>query len=120
MKRLVLACLLILVGPGHCSTIIEREVPKPLKKSNTLGTGFYRATQTEQSYLQKLDSSEPSPGDVPKADRIQGHIGKYVTWCGIVRGISKDEKVQRQYHLLIEHKYRDGFTDSRLMLVSES
>jgi|SRR5579864_1901306 len=52
--------------------------------------------------------------------KIQGKKGKYVSWYGIVRGISHSQPGEEKLTLLLEHKYFDGMTDCHIMMVSQS
>ena len=47
---------------------------------------------------------------------IQGKVGKYVSWYGVVRGISVAP--ESTLTLLLDNKYFDGMSDCHIMLVS--
>jgi hypothetical protein len=118
MRRSLLGLVLLLSAAGHCGTVVETEVVKPLKPTGSLGTCAYRATPAEQSFFQKLEKSETVTGSILQSYSIRGKKDKYVSWFAIVRGYSRVEGADNQVRILLEQKYFDGMTDCHIMLVS--
>jgi hypothetical protein len=100
-------------------TPVDIQIAKQLTRGKTLGTCSYSPTEKEKPFLDKLPADEQLTGSAfGKPYRIQGKKGKYVSWFGVVRGISPVEPDEHHYTLLLEQKYFDGLTDCHIMLVA--
>lgn len=109
--------LLILSVLGLSQTQIETEPVKELQPTNTLSTCKYKPTAAESAFYRKLAAEERTTGSMLEDYDIQQKAG-YVSWYGIVRGISRVK--DGHWRLLLEHKFFDGMTDCHIMLVDIS
>ncbi|HEX4002463.1 MAG TPA: hypothetical protein VHX36_07420 [Candidatus Acidoferrales bacterium] len=115
---LVLVVLTFAAVTG-AQTPVEIQPVKQLTRGPNLGTCTYAPTAKEKPFLEKLDRDELVTGSAfGKPYRIQGEKGKYVSWFGIVRGITTSGDDPQKYNLLLEQKYFDGLTDCHIMLVA--
>ena len=122
MKRSILPAIMLIFAAAavaFAKTVIEVETPKELKPTGTLASCSYKPTQSEKEFLQKVGPQELKTGSFMQEYSIHHKKDTYVSWFGIVRGITKDSS-SGQYHLLVEQKYFDGITDCHIMLVSVS
>jgi hypothetical protein len=120
MKRIVMILgLFLVVLPSllKSQTVIETERVKGLKPSATLGTCRYSPTSGEKRFFDRLAPEQRSTGSIMEDYDIRKQQG-YVSWYGIVRGISEIEP--GRWRLLLEHKFFDGLTDCHIMLVDIS
>jgi hypothetical protein len=119
-RAILLLFSLLFAGVARAQTPVDIEVAKQLVRGNTLGTCSYSPTEKEKPFLEKLGSDERVTGSAFSSDpyRIQRKKGKYVSWFGIVRGISAGAPAANGYSLLLEQKYFDGMTDCHIMLVA--
>jgi hypothetical protein len=119
MKRILATfwTVLILSVLGLSQTQFEIEPLKELKPTGTLGTCHYRPTAAESAFFSKLAAGERTTGSIVEDYDIQQKAG-YVSWYGIVRGISGVKDAS--WRLLMEHKFFDGSTDCHIMLVDIS
>jgi hypothetical protein len=119
--RAVLLSSCLLVASTACAqTPVEIQPVKQLVRTGALATCGYTPTTTEGAFFGRLDKDGQVTGsDFGKSFRIQGKKGKYVSWYGIVRGISPGTPDAGKYTLLLEQKFFDGMTDCHIMLVSE-
>src|SRR5262245_12638592 len=111
---LALACALL-----QRATTIEVEPKNVTRPSDHLGTKAYEPRPAEKAFLDKAPEAEKVPGSMFEKYSIQGKKGTYVTWFGIVRGITpagKEEDAPRT--LLVENKYFDGLTDTHILALS--
>ena len=92
--------------------VVEAERPR-----GGLSTVSYRPSDEEKPYFQKLASSEVTTGGLAGDYSIRNHDAQYVGWFGIVRKITVDLE-RHETHLLVEHKYFDGLTDSHVQALS--
>jgi hypothetical protein len=69
--------------------------------------------------MEKLPSNERATGSFMEAYDIHKENKQYVSWFGVVRGISRVQQSDT-WELLLEQKYFDGLTDCHTMLVSIS
>jgi hypothetical protein len=122
MRHTVLTLLLVLITVDICNaqTSIDVQPVKKLERGNSLGTCGYTPAEKEKPYYAKLASGERATGSFMEPYEIQGKKGKYVSWYGIVRGISHAQGSEGKSTLLLEHKYFDGMTDCHIMMVSHS
>lgn len=116
MKRMVgfIGVLFAFSTPGWSQTLIETESVRQMQPTNTLGTCQYAPTSGESGFYKKLASTERITGSMMEDYDIHRKSG-YVSWCGIVRGISRPQ--DGRWRLLLEHKFFDGLTDCHIMLV---
>jgi hypothetical protein len=120
LPAIVLAMLSICSLLAAGQTPIYVEPVKDLKPTGTLSTSMYSPVAEEQPYYKKLSRDEVSTGSFLAPYKIHGKAGKYVSWYGIVRGISVSDPQKNEITLLLDQKYFDGMTDSHIMLVSYS
>jgi len=126
MRFFLLALFLIgslpAVSPAQApsQTPIDIQPVKELVPTGTLGTCGYAPIDRESEHYKKLDQSELATGSFMAPYDIHAKKGKYVSWYGIVRGITASGEHQTRITLLLEHKYFDGMTDCHIMLVSHS
>jgi hypothetical protein len=118
LNRTIVALLFTVALAARAGTVIETETVKPLKPTGSLSTCAYRPNPAEQNYFGKLDKSEVVTGSFLAPYTIHHKQDTYVSWFAIVRGVTKDEKVENRLRLLLEQKYFDGMTDCHIMLVS--
>lgn len=113
--------LLLGIACSDCcaQTPMDAQPVKELKRTNSLGTCGYKATEKEAAYFERLAAPERSTGSFMEPYDIHGKQGRYVSWFGIVRGIL-DAKPDGTLTLLLEHKFFDGLTDCHIMLVSHA
>jgi len=120
-RAILLLSSLLFASTALAQTPVDIQEAKQLTRGNTLGTCSYSPTEKEKPFLEKLAVGEQVTGSAfGKPYRIQGRKGKYVSWFGIVRGISPDVPDANKYGLLLEQKYFDGLTDCHIMLVAET
>jgi len=120
MKRIVVVCLLALVSVTCVAqTPIEVQPVKELKPTGSLGTCGYAPFAKEKPYFEKLDAKEQNTGSFMEGYDIHGKDGQFVSWYGVVRGITRVPDSD-SWDLLLEQKYFDGMTDCHIMLVSKS
>jgi hypothetical protein len=105
---------------SFAQTPIDIQPVKKLERSNTLGTCGYKPIEKENAFFEKLSPSERATGSMLEPYSIQGKQGKFVTWYGIVRCISRAQAGENKFTLLLEHKYFDGLIDCHIMMVSQS
>ena len=118
-RAILLLFSLLFATVGLAQTPVDIQVAKQLTRGNTLGSCSYSPTEKEKPFLERLAADEQVTGSAfSKPYRIQGRKGKYVSWFGIVRGISPAEPGANRYSLLLEQKYFDGLTDCHIMLVA--
>jgi len=111
---------LLFCAVAAAQTPIDVQPIRELIPNGSLGTCGYTPVEREQPFFKKLDKSEVATGSFMAPYSIHGKQGKYVSWYGIVRGITATGPQQNQLTLLLEHKYFDGMTDCHIMLVSQS
>ena len=119
MKRRGFVIFMILCGACAAQTPIDRQPVKELKPTGSLGTCGYVPSPSEKPFFQKLDPKEQETGSFMANYDIQTKNGMYVSWYGIVRGITRVPNSD-SWEILLEHKYFDGQTDCHIMLVSKS
>lgn len=111
---LMLLCLSCLA-----QTPIELQPVKELKPTGTLGTCGYTPIPHERPFYDKLDAKERKTGSFMEPYDLHQKSGKFVSWYGVVRGISRVAD-SGSWEILLEHKYFDGMTDCHIMMVSMS
>lgn len=118
MRPIRLACLcLVLCIACAAQTPIEMQPVKELKPTGSLGTCAYKPSPNEKPYYEKLDEKERATGSFMEAYDIHKKKDVFVSWYGIVRGVTRIPNSD-SWQLLLEHKYFDGMTDCHIMLVS--
>lgn len=118
-RAIVLLSSLLFASVTLAQTPVDIQVAKQLTRGNTLGSCMYSPTEKEKPFLDRLAANEQVTGSAfSKPYRIQGKKGKYVSWFGVVRGISPAEPDASRFSLLLEQKYFDGLTDCHIMLVA--
>jgi hypothetical protein len=122
VRRTILAFLIALIPGGLCcgQAPIDIQPVKKLERGNSLGTCNYTPVEKEKPFYAKLGTEERTTGSFMAPYDIHGKQGKYVSWYGIVRGISRPQAGVDKFILLLEHKYFDGMTDCHIMMVSQS
>lgn len=100
-------------------TPIEMQPVKGLKPTGSLGTCGYSPSATEKPCFEKVSAKERATGSFMESYDINKKNGEFVSWYGIVRGITRVPDSD-SWELLLEHKYFDGMTDCHIMLVSMS
>jgi hypothetical protein len=117
---LSLAFVAVLAVRVAAQTPMDVQPVKELKPTGTLGTSMYAPVAQEQPFFKRLNPKEASTGSFLSEYSIHGKTGKYVSWFGIVRGISISKEHKGELILLLDQHYFDGMTDSHIMLVSYS
>jgi hypothetical protein len=119
-KTIALSLFALALLNASAQLPIEVQPVKELKRTGSLGTCGYAATQHEAEFYKKLSHSEIKNGSFTDEHeyKIRGKVNTYVGWFGIVRQITKISP--DTYDLLLEHKFFDGMTDCHIMLVSYS
>jgi len=100
-------------------TPMETEPVKELKPTGGLSTCGYKPVSAEEPFFKKLSADEQVTGSFMKGYDIRKEDGKFVSWFGVVRGLTRLPN-STSWELLLEHKYFDGLTDCHIMLVSNS
>jgi len=117
---LCLAAGLVLAASALAQTKVEVQPVKKLVPTGSLGTCGYVPTEQERTFFSKLSVKDQATGSFLEDYRIRGRKQKYVSWFGIVRGITLPKGPGNAAELLLEHKYFDSMTDCHIMLVSMS
>src|SRR5882672_544516 len=111
----------LVAAAANCDaqTPMDVQPAKQVERSNTLGTCGYKPTEKEAPFFKKLDGKEQATGSFMAEYDIHKKKNKYVSWFGVVRGIT-DATPDEKLTLLLEQKAFDGMTDCHIMLVSTS
>lgn len=96
------------------------EPVKELKPTGTLATCSYMLIAAEAPFFGKLGEKEQTNDAVFGKYTMHGKMGKYVSWFGIVRGITPAAQAGGDVTLLVQHHFFDGLTDCHIMLVAKS
>lgn len=118
-RRIAVLIVPLLSSVLFASTPIEVQPIKKLKPTGSLSTCGYAPSATEKPFFEKLPSKERATGSFLQGYDIHARNGQFVSWFGVVRGISRIPNSDI-WSLLLEHKYFDGMTDCHIMLVSVS
>ncbi|MGD0629831.1 MAG: hypothetical protein ABR987_10780 [Terracidiphilus sp.] len=105
---------------GAAQTPMDVEVVKQLVPNGTLATCGYSPVATESRFFGKLANNEKANDSLFGKYTIHGKTGKYVSWYGIVRGITPSAETGGDVTLLVQHHFFDGETDCHIMLVAKS
>jgi len=120
MNRLRLILVLaVLCLSCAAQTPIEVQPVKKLTPTGSLGTCGYVPLANEKALFDKLAEKERSTGSFMEPYDIHSKNGEFVSWFGVVRGITRVPSTD-SWDLLLEQKYFDGMTDCHIMLVSKS
>lgn len=121
MRRALLTGFLACAFSAACfaQTPMDIGSAKLLTRPDTAAPCAYTPTEKENPFYNRLAADERVTGSAfSKPYRIQGRGGQFVSWFGIVRGISRPQPDSSSLTLLLEHKYFDGVTDEHIMVVS--
>ncbi len=99
------------------ATPVEHETDPSGYNGPGLGTKFYRPSDKEKPFFDRLPADEVKTGSISGDYNLNGKNKKYVGWFGIVRKIDEDTDADRTT-LLVEHKYFDGLTDAHILALS--
>jgi hypothetical protein len=115
----LLILLALISTPCFAQTPSYFQPVKELIPNGTLATCGYTPVDQEAPFYKKLSPDEQDTGSMMKGYELKGKKKKYVSWFGIVRGISEAQK-DGKITLLLEQKAFDGLTDCHIMLVSKN
>ncbi len=102
-------------------TPIDIQPVKELRPNGTLATCNYNPVASETPYFGRLSNEEKTNGSAfGETYSMHGKSGMYVSWFGIVRGISPSAQPGGAVTLLAQHHYFDGETDCHIMLVEKT
>ncbi len=79
----------ILCNAGAAQTPIETQAVKELKPTGSLSTCGYSPSSNEKAYFEKLDQKERATGSFMEAYDIHKKKDVFVSWYGIVRGVTR-------------------------------
>jgi hypothetical protein len=121
LLALALAVIAAFAVLAVAQTPIDIQPVKELIPNGTLGTSFYRPIEAEAPFFAKLDTNERT-NDAAFGGKytIHGKTGTFVSWFGIIRGITPAAQPGGEVTLLVQHHFFDGLTDSHIMLVAKS
>jgi hypothetical protein len=119
MFTIAAACLVLALSAA-AQTPVDVTPVKELKPTGSLSTCNYAPSDQENPFYEKLAPEERTTGSFMKRYDIHKKKGTYISWYGIVRGITRPAAGDDHWQLLLEHKYFDGMTDCHIMLVSMS
>jgi hypothetical protein len=117
---LALAAFAAFVIPAGAQTPIDIQPVKELIPNGTLATSVYIPLETEAQFFAKLTNKERVNDALFGHYTMHGKKGKYISWFGIVRGITPAAGPGGEVTLLLQHRFFDGLTDSHIMLVAKS
>jgi hypothetical protein len=105
---------------ASAQTPIDIQPVKQVRPNGVLTTCDYKPAGAEATFFGRLGDGEKTNGTVlGDPYSIHGKTGTYVSWFGIVRGISSEGQ-PGEVTLLAQHHYFDGTTDCHIMLVAKS
>jgi len=120
-RALLLPLILLFASVALAQTPVDIQPAKQIARGNTLGSCSYTPTEKEKPFFERLAADEKVTGSAFSGPySIQGKKDKYVSWFGVVRGISPADPSEKKYSLLLEQRYFDGLTDCHIMLVAET
>jgi hypothetical protein len=103
--------------PPPIPTIIEDSKPSRRSPSGSSEITGYSCLRRELEFFRKLSSSEQNTGGWHDDYSINGKVGRFIGWFGIVREIDEDA-AKNQTRLLVEMKYFDGMSDTSIFALS--
>lgn len=109
---------LALGSAAWSQTLMETEPVKTLTRTNKLVTCAYAPAEKEKPFLEKVPTKELITGSFAQGYDIHAKNDLYVSWFGVVRGISPIQGKENAWQLVVEQKYFDNMTDCHIMLVS--
>jgi len=112
---LIVGCALTGAAAGQTRVDIE-----PIRSSDAAGTCEYTPNGPEKAYFNNVSRGETVNGPAGDPYSIHGKAGKYIAWFGIVRGITPPAQTGGDVQLLVEHRFFDGSSDCRIMVVSQT
>jgi len=101
-------------------TPIDIQQVKNLRPDGTLATCSYAPVAAESQYFNRLSSTEKTNDTTFGNYSLHGKSGTYVSWFGILRGITPPAQSGSEVTLLVQHHYFDGMTDCHIMLVAKT
>jgi hypothetical protein len=106
------------LGQRRANTSVVEHTAAP-ERAIEGGSGMteYAPTERERSFFDRLKAKERVTGTFFDGYSITRKKGTFVAWFGIVRRVDEDPDAATTT-LLIENKYFDGSTETRLMTVS--
>jgi hypothetical protein len=118
---MVLVLLGALSAMAAAQTPIDIDPVKELIPNGTLGTCVYKPIAVEVPFFAKLGDKERTNDAAFGGNyTMHGKTGTYVSWYGIVRGITPAAQAGGEVTLLAQHHYFDGMTDCHIMLVAKT
>ena len=115
----MLILLALISAPSFAQTPSNFQPVKELIPNGSLGTCGYTPADKEGPFYKKLSPDEQVTGSMMGSYNLKGKKNKYVSWFGIVRGISEAQNGGK-FTLLLEQKAFDGLTDCHIMLVAKA
>jgi hypothetical protein len=112
---LIVGYALTVTAAGQTRVDVE-----PVRSSDVSGTCEYKPNGPEKNYLNNVSKGETVNGPAGDPYSIHGKAGKYIAWFGIVRGITPPALAGGDVQLLVEHKFFDGSSDCKIMVVSQT
>jgi len=123
MRLTVLALTVMgaFAAAAAAQTPIDIEQVKELKPTGTLATCVYKPITAEATFFGRLGDKERTNDALFGGNyTMHGKTGEYVSWFGIVRGITPAAQAGGDVTLLVQHHFFDGMTDCHIMLVAKS
>ena len=116
-----LAMICALTVCATAQTPIDVQPVKDLQPGGALATCNYTPVAAEAPFFSRLSSAEKTNDSAFSGDySLHGKSGTYVSWFGIVRGITPAAVPGGEVTLLAQHHYFDGTTDCHIMLVAKT
>lgn len=102
-------------------TPIDIQQVKELVPTGVLGTCQYSPVAVETPFFARLSATERTNDAAFGGNyTMHGKTGTYVSWFGIVRGITPAAQTGGEVTLLAQHHFFDGMTDCHIMLVAKT
>jgi hypothetical protein len=120
MALLFVAATATLAVTAAAQTPMDVEAVKELVPNGTLATCVYRPVALEAPFFGKLADKEKVNDSLFRKYTMHGKTGTYISWFGIVRGITPAAQGGGDVALLVQHHFFDGETDCHIMLVAKS
>jgi len=118
---IVFAAIGALTAGVAAQTPIEVQPVKELKPTGALATCSYRPVASEAPFFSQLSEKEKTNDTAFGGNyTIHGKSGTYVSWFGIVRGITAAGQTGGDVTLLVQHHFFDGMSDCHIMLIAKS
>jgi hypothetical protein len=119
LRGLVLALLGAFVVTVTAQTPMDIQPVKELKLTGSLGTCGYKPVSSETPFFARLDAKERTNDAAFGGNyTMHGKTGTYISWFGIVRGITPTALSNGDVTLLVQHHFFDGLSDCHIMLVA--